>query len=68
MIIDDHYRFYSDVKVLRICMTKKRPTITWSVPLFQQINHLIIEIPRKLSAWNTLLNIGKNNLFFIIYE
>jgi len=68
MTTNDHYLFYPDIEDIRICMTKKRPTITWCSPLFQQINDLTIEMPRTLSVWNSLLNIGKNNLFiFIMY-
>jgi hypothetical protein len=66
MTTKDNYVFYDDIKILRMCMMKRRPTITWSFPLFQQVNHLIIQIPRSYSIWKNLLNISKNNLFFFI--
>lgn len=61
--IDDYHLFYPQVYQLNICITKKRPTITWSSPLFQHITHLNIEIPSCSSIWNSLLNISKNNTF-----
>ncbi len=62
---NDHYLFYSNVTNLGIYMGKKLPTITWSSPLFQQINYLIVRIPRiHSSLWNNLLNMGKKNKSF----
>jgi hypothetical protein len=51
---------------MSICITKKRPTITWSSPLFQHIIHLNIEIPSCSPIWSSLLNISKNNTFSFI--
>ncbi len=59
---DDHYLFYPGVYKFRIYIAKKRPTITWSTPLYQHIQHLTIEISSCSSIWNRLLNIGKNNI------
>jgi hypothetical protein len=58
--INDHHRFYSNIKTLRIYLIKKTPIMIWSSPLFQQINHLILQMPSKrTSLWNDLLDIGK---------
>lgn len=60
---DDHHLFYPCVYEFSICITKKRPSITWTSPLYQHIFHLTIEISSCSSIWNSLLNIGKNNIF-----
>ncbi|CAF4486362.1 unnamed protein product [Rotaria sp. Silwood2] len=50
--------FYSDTNLLRIHLTKDRPIVTWSGPLYQQIKHLVIVMPTRGSPlWNNLLNI-----------
>jgi len=59
---DDHYLFYQGVFEFSICIAKKRATITWSSPLYQHIQDLTIEISSCSSIWNSLLNIGKNNI------
>ncbi|CAF1427415.1 unnamed protein product [Rotaria sordida] len=57
-MIDDHYSFYSNMRNLKIVMTEKRPNITWSSPLFQQITYLLVEMPIINSSWwNNLFNI-----------
>ncbi|CAF3864820.1 unnamed protein product [Rotaria sp. Silwood1] len=58
-MIDDHYSFYSNIRHLKIVMTEKRPNVTWSSPLFQQITYLLVEIPIINSSW-------WNNLFSIV--
>jgi len=63
---DDHYLFYPRISKFSICIAKKRPTITWSSPLYQHVLHLNIEISSDSSIWNSLLNIGKNNILSFI--
>jgi hypothetical protein len=65
---DDHHLFYPLIYELNICITKKRPMITWSSPLYQEVINLIIEISPRSSIWNSLLNIGKyNTALSVIY-
>ena len=59
---DDHHLFYPRVYDFNIYIAKKRADITWSSPLYQHIKHLTIEISSCSSIWNSLLNIGKNNV------
>jgi hypothetical protein len=66
--INDHHDFYSNEQDLRINMTTREPTVTWSSPLFQQVNYLAVQMPIKhLSFWTNLLNICKYNIHFIPY-
>ena len=61
-MVNDHYLFYSDIRKLRIRMTKEKPKDTCFSSLFQQIDYLIIEMPIiRFTFWNYLLNISKNN-------
>ncbi len=60
---DDHYLFFPGISQFGICIEKKRATFTWSSPLYQHIKNLTIEISSRSSILNTLLNIGKNNIF-----
>lgn len=62
--IDDHFRFYENERGLRIYITPERPITTCSSPLFQQINHLKLELPIiRSSLLSSLLDIGKKNVF-----
>ncbi len=66
---NDHYLFYSNITNLGIYMGMKTPTITWSSPLFQQINYLIVRMLRiHSSLWNNLLNMGKTNKFYSLIQ
>jgi hypothetical protein len=65
---DDHHLFYPDMKIFRIYISKRTPTITWPSPLHQHVEHLIIKIPRISSIWNSLLTIGEYNISFIYSE
>jgi hypothetical protein len=50
-------------------MTKKRPIVTWSFPLFQEITYLFIVIQKQRSSlWNKLLNIGKKRIHSISFK
>jgi hypothetical protein len=69
--INNHHLFYSDKRYLKICLTKTRPPVTWSSPLYKKIEYLFIEMPiiSYSSLWNKLLNNGKKNLsLFCIYS
>jgi len=60
---NDHHLFYPDIKDLMIYMTRKRPTVTWSSPLYPQTNYLFVEMPIIHSSWwNNLFNFSKNNI------
>ncbi len=63
---NNHHVFYSNITSLRIYLIMKiRPTIPWSSPLFQQVNYLIVQMPKIPSSfWNNLLNMGKKNKSF----
>lgn len=64
--INNHHLFYPDQKRLLIYITKTRPTVTWSSPLFQQINDLFIETPIiPSSLWSNLWNMGRNHFFLL---
>jgi hypothetical protein len=66
-MIDDDYSFYSNIRHLKIVITEKRPNVTWSSSLFQQISDLLVETPIINSSWsNKLFNIGKNNISIIL--
>ncbi len=60
--VDDHHLFFQGAYEFSLCIAKKRPTITWSSPLYQDVLHLTIEISSCSAIWNSLLNIGKNNI------
>jgi hypothetical protein len=62
---NDHYLYYSDIKYLKLNMTKITPRIMSSFPLLQHINTLIINMP--ISSSNNSLNIGKKNIFDFYY-
>ncbi|CAF3431311.1 unnamed protein product [Rotaria sp. Silwood2] len=54
----NHHLLYSNIKKLRVFITKKMPIITWSSSPFQQIKYLIVEMPIiRSSLWNSLSNI-----------
>ncbi len=62
--INDHHLFYVNETDLRIYITPERPTVTWSSPLFQQIEYVKVGMPIiRSSLWNSLLDLGKNNVF-----
>jgi hypothetical protein len=62
--INDHHLFYVTETDLRIYITPERPTVTWSSPLFQQIEYVKVGMPIiRSSLWNSLLDLGKNNVF-----
>jgi hypothetical protein len=63
--INDNHLFHLNIKDLSIYLTKTRPTITWSSPIYKNIDNLHIHIPIIYypSLWNKLLNNGKKNLF-----
>jgi len=65
---NDHHLFYSNIEDLTLYITEQQPTITWSSPLFRQITNLTIEMPMiSSSIWHNLLNIGKKNIFSLLY-
>ncbi|CAF4338579.1 unnamed protein product, partial [Adineta steineri] len=56
--INDHYFFYKNEIDLRLYITSERPNITYSSPLFQQIEFFKLEISKIPSTWlNKFLNI-----------
>ncbi|CAF3938525.1 unnamed protein product [Adineta steineri] len=56
--IDDHYLFYKNEIDLRLYITSERPNITYSSPLFQQIEFFKLEISKIPSTWlNNFLDI-----------
>ncbi|CAF2406387.1 unnamed protein product [Rotaria sp. Silwood2] len=57
-IKDHHHLFYSDIRDLRVFLTKTKSNITWSSPLYSKVNYLFIQIGIILysSLWNKLLN------------
>jgi hypothetical protein len=64
--IDDHYSFYSDIKNLKLFIDNERSNVTWSSPLFEHINDLLVDMAIIKSSWrNNLFNIGKNKRLFV---
>ena len=67
-ITNDHHRFYSHIEDLYLYITEQQPTITWSSPLFQKVTNLTVKIPMiSSSLWHKLFNVGKKNIFNLIY-
>ncbi|CAM2721571.1 unnamed protein product, partial [Rotaria socialis] len=53
---NDHYLYYSDIKILKLNMTKITPKTARSFPLFQHINSLVIDMRTKHSSWDKSLS------------
>ncbi|CAF1653581.1 unnamed protein product [Rotaria magnacalcarata] len=64
---NDHYLYYSDIKILKLNMTRITPKTACSFPLFQHINSLVIDMRTKHSSWDKSLSFGKNNTFVLTY-
>jgi len=64
---NDHYLYYSDIKYLTLDMRTITPRTTCSIPLFQNINSIVIYMQSISSlSSNDASNTGKKKMTFLL--
>ena len=58
----DHHEFYQDVRVLDVDLRNEKPIVACCSSLYQQVNEVYMQLPIRSGTWNSLWNIGKNNI------